>query len=176
MADPAYGQSTSGPPPDIGAYRSGDLDRRSLVFTGTAAEAKVLQGLLKLDAQEVLTRADATAESPRASSRVWCQHGWHSGRKYQAMMTPKWCGGGSGVGRVIGALRNHRHRGLSPKIPALNFDRIKVQVRDVDVVRVQVPGQTFTGIRPADRMGDLVTAPVHERKSRIPAPHGGEFG
>jgi hypothetical protein len=73
MADPAYGQSTSGPPPDIGAYRSGDLDRRGLVFTplaGTAAEAKALQGLLKLDAQEVLTRADATAESPRASSRV----------------------------------------------------------------------------------------------------------
>ena len=65
MADPAYGQSTSGPPPDIGAYRSGDLDRSGLVFTplaGTAAEAKALQGLLKLNAQEVLTGADATEE------------------------------------------------------------------------------------------------------------------
>src|SRR5262249_14967759 len=65
MADPAYGQSTSGPPRDIGLYRSGDLDRSGLVFTplaGTAAEAKALQGLLKLDAQEVLTGADATEE------------------------------------------------------------------------------------------------------------------
>ena len=65
MADPDYGQSTSGPPPDIGSYRSGDLDRSGLVFTplaGTAAEAKALQGLLKLDAQEVLTGADATEE------------------------------------------------------------------------------------------------------------------
>ena len=65
MADPAYGQSASGPPPDIGSYRSSDLDRSGLVFTplaGTAAEAKALQGLLKLDAQEVLTGADATEE------------------------------------------------------------------------------------------------------------------
>jgi CHAT domain-containing protein/Tfp pilus assembly protein PilF len=65
MADPAYGPSASGPPPDIGAYRSGDLDRSGLVFTplaGTAAEAKALQGLLKLDAQEVLTGANATEE------------------------------------------------------------------------------------------------------------------
>ena len=80
---------------------------------------------------------------------------------------------GSGL---IGALRNSAIVGLSPKIPALNFDRSKVQVWDVDVVRVQVPGRTFTGITPVDRMGDLITAPVHERKSRIPAPHGGEFG
>ena len=65
---------------------------------------------------------------------------------------------------------------LSPKIPALNFDRIKVQVRNVDVVRARAPGRTFTGIRLAGRMGDLVTAPVHQRKSRIPAPHGSEFG
>jgi CHAT domain-containing protein len=65
MADPDYGQSASGPPPDIGSYRSSDLDRSGLVFTplaGTADEAKTLQGLLKLDAQEVLTGADATEE------------------------------------------------------------------------------------------------------------------
>jgi hypothetical protein len=49
---------------------------------------------------------------------------------------------------------------LSPKIPALDFDRIKVPVRNVDVVRARPSGRTFTGIRPADRMGDLVTAPV----------------
>jgi CHAT domain-containing protein len=61
MADPAYDQSASGGPrPD---YRSSDLDRSGLVFyplAGTAAEAKALQGLLKLDAQEVLTGANAT--------------------------------------------------------------------------------------------------------------------
>jgi hypothetical protein len=37
----------------------------ALTFTplaGTAAEAKALQGLLKLDAQEVLTGANATEE------------------------------------------------------------------------------------------------------------------
>jgi CHAT domain-containing protein/Tfp pilus assembly protein PilF len=65
MADPAYGPSTSGPPPDIGAYRSSDLDRSGLVFTplaGTAAEAKALQGLLKLDEQEVFTGANATEQ------------------------------------------------------------------------------------------------------------------
>jgi CHAT domain-containing protein/Tfp pilus assembly protein PilF len=65
MADPDYGQSTSGPPRDIGLYRSSDLDRSGLVFTplaGTAAEAKALQGLLKLGAQELLTGADATEE------------------------------------------------------------------------------------------------------------------
>ena len=126
MADPAYGQNTSGPPPDIGAYRSGDLDRRSLVFTGTAAEAKVLQGLLKLDAQEVLTRADATAESPRASSRVWCQHGWHSGRKYQAMMTPKWCGGGSDP-RERPPRDLHTH---DIYIPDLHLDTVEVKSRN----------------------------------------------
>jgi hypothetical protein len=33
MADPAYGQRSSEPPPDIFAYRSGDLEglRRALV-------------------------------------------------------------------------------------------------------------------------------------------------
>src|SRR5260370_23197910 len=65
MADPAYGQSTSGPPRDINWYRSNDLDRSGLVFTrleGTAEEAKALQGLLKLNAQEVLTGANATEE------------------------------------------------------------------------------------------------------------------
>jgi CHAT domain-containing protein len=64
MADPAYDQSASeGPPRDL--HRSGDLDRSGLVFTplaGTAGEAKALQGLLKLDAQEVLTGANATEE------------------------------------------------------------------------------------------------------------------
>jgi len=65
MADPAYGSSASGPPPDVGAYRSGDLDRSGLVFTplaGTADEAKTLQGLLKLNAPDVLTGANATEE------------------------------------------------------------------------------------------------------------------
>jgi CHAT domain-containing protein len=65
MADPAYGPSASGPPPDIGSYRSSDLDRSGLVFTplaGTAKEAEALQGLLKLDAQEVLTGANATEQ------------------------------------------------------------------------------------------------------------------
>ncbi|MGY4356328.1 hypothetical protein ACVWZR_005387 [Bradyrhizobium sp. i1.3.1] len=37
MADPDYGQSTSGPPRDIGLYRSSDLDRSGLVFTPLAA-------------------------------------------------------------------------------------------------------------------------------------------
>jgi CHAT domain-containing protein len=65
MADPAYGQSGGGPPLNIGLYRSSDLDRSGLVFTslpGTADEAKALQKLLKLDAQEVLTGANATEE------------------------------------------------------------------------------------------------------------------
>jgi CHAT domain-containing protein len=65
VADPDYGPSTSGPLSNIGSYRSSDLDRSGLVFTrleGTAAEAKALQGLLKLDAQEVLTGANATEE------------------------------------------------------------------------------------------------------------------
>jgi CHAT domain-containing protein/Tfp pilus assembly protein PilF len=65
MADPAYGPSASGPPLDISLYRSSVLDRSGLVFTplaGTADEAKALQGLLKLNAQEVLTGANATEE------------------------------------------------------------------------------------------------------------------
>jgi CHAT domain-containing protein len=65
MADPDYGQSTSGAPSNLASYRSSDLDRSGLVFTpltGTAEEAKALQELLKLDAQEVLTRANATEE------------------------------------------------------------------------------------------------------------------
>jgi CHAT domain-containing protein len=64
-ADPDYGQSTSGPPSNLASYRSSDLDRSGLVFTplaGTADEAKALQGLLKLNAQEVLTGANATEE------------------------------------------------------------------------------------------------------------------
>jgi CHAT domain len=65
MADPAYGQSTSRPPSNLASYRSSDLDRSGLVFTalaGTAGEAKALQEVLKLDAQQVLTGADATEE------------------------------------------------------------------------------------------------------------------
>ena len=66
VADPAYGQSAGGGPPTdtrLQPARSGDLDRSGLVFTplkGTAAEAKALQALLKLDAQNVLTGANAT--------------------------------------------------------------------------------------------------------------------
>jgi CHAT domain-containing protein/Tfp pilus assembly protein PilF len=66
LADPNYGQSPSGGPPvDTGLEpaRSADLDRSGLVFTplpGTAAEAKALQSLLKLDAQNVLTGDRAT--------------------------------------------------------------------------------------------------------------------
>lgn len=65
MANPDYGQSFSGPPANLASYRSVDLDRGGLVFpplTGTAEEAKALQGLLKLDAQEVLTETNATEE------------------------------------------------------------------------------------------------------------------
>jgi hypothetical protein len=47
-----------------------------------------------------------------------------------------------------------------------------VQVRNVDVVCARASGRTFTGIRSADRMGDLVTAPVHQRKIRIPGEPG----
>lgn len=63
MADPAHGQS--GPPLDISWYCSSGLDRSGLVFTplaGTADEAQALQGLLQLDAKEVLTGANATEE------------------------------------------------------------------------------------------------------------------
>jgi len=66
VADPAYGQSTGEVAvvdQSIEPTRSGDLDRSGLVFTplaGTAAEAKALQVLLKLDAQNVLTGTDAT--------------------------------------------------------------------------------------------------------------------
>jgi CHAT domain-containing protein/Tfp pilus assembly protein PilF len=65
MADPAYDQRASGPPLDISFFRSSDLDRSGLMFTplaGTADEAKALQGLLKLEAQDVLTGANATEE------------------------------------------------------------------------------------------------------------------
>lgn len=65
MANPDYGQSTSGPPSNLASYRSSDLDRSGLVFTplaGTAGEANSLQGLLKLDGREVLTGANATEE------------------------------------------------------------------------------------------------------------------
>jgi CHAT domain-containing protein/Tfp pilus assembly protein PilF len=65
IADPDFGQSASwGPPRDISSYPS-DLDRSGLVFTplaGTVDEAKALRRLLRLDAREVLTGADATEE------------------------------------------------------------------------------------------------------------------
>jgi CHAT domain-containing protein/Tfp pilus assembly protein PilF len=66
MADPDYGKSeTAGPPVETGLKlaRSADLDRSGLVFTpleGTAAEAKALQGLLKLDTEHVLMGKNAT--------------------------------------------------------------------------------------------------------------------
>lgn len=71
VADPNYGQSANGETPvDSGLQpaRSIDLDRGGLVFTplpGTAAEAKALQSLLKLDAQNVLTGDRATESSLR---------------------------------------------------------------------------------------------------------------
>jgi CHAT domain-containing protein len=66
MADPDYGKSAAaGPPLETGLkpVRSADLDRSGLVFTalaGTAAEAKALQGLLKLDREHVLTGRNAS--------------------------------------------------------------------------------------------------------------------
>jgi len=68
MANPDYGQTTSGPPTNLASYRSSELDRSGLVFTplaGTAGEADALQELLKLDAQEVLTGTNATEEKLR---------------------------------------------------------------------------------------------------------------
>ena len=71
VADPDYGPSASGGVPvddNLQPARSGDLDRSGLVFTplpGTAAEAKALQTLLKLDAQNVLTGDRATEASLR---------------------------------------------------------------------------------------------------------------
>ena len=70
MADPAYGQS-QGTAAVIDQNikqlaRSKDLDRSGLVFSplaGTAAEAKALQALLKLDGQHVITGAKATEAS-----------------------------------------------------------------------------------------------------------------
>ncbi|RTM15373.1 MAG: tetratricopeptide repeat protein [Bradyrhizobiaceae bacterium] len=65
MADPDYGQSASGPPTNLALYRSSDLDRSGLVFAplaDTAEEAKALQRLFKLDAQDVLTGINATEE------------------------------------------------------------------------------------------------------------------
>ena len=69
VANPAYGETTGQLPavdPSLKPARSGDLDRSGLVFTalaGTAAEAKSLQALLKLDPRNVLTGADATETS-----------------------------------------------------------------------------------------------------------------
>jgi CHAT domain-containing protein len=62
MADPAYGASPKAGPAAI-ASRSPELDRSGMVFeplSGTAEEAKALQGLLKLPAQAVLTGEQAT--------------------------------------------------------------------------------------------------------------------
>jgi hypothetical protein len=69
VADPNYGPSANGGVPvDSGPQpaRSGDLDRSGLVFTplpGTAAEAKALQSLLKLDPQNVFIGDRATEGS-----------------------------------------------------------------------------------------------------------------
>jgi CHAT domain-containing protein/Tfp pilus assembly protein PilF len=71
VADPDYGPSASAEMPvdtRLPAARSNDLDRGGLVFTplpGTTAEAKALQSLLKLDAQNVLTGDRATEASLR---------------------------------------------------------------------------------------------------------------
>lgn len=71
LADPNYGHPSGwGPRDDAGLepVRSADLDRSGLVFTplpGTAAEAKALQSLLKLDAPSVLTGDRATETNLR---------------------------------------------------------------------------------------------------------------
>ena len=68
VADPAYGlRSSTGPSADI--RQSADLDFSGLVFQplpGTAAEAEALQGLLKLQRQEVLTGEHATEDTLKA--------------------------------------------------------------------------------------------------------------
>jgi CHAT domain-containing protein/Tfp pilus assembly protein PilF len=71
LADPNYGTSASKEVPvDNSLYptRSGDLDRSGLVFAplpGTATEAKLLQSLLHLDEQNLLTGDRATEASLR---------------------------------------------------------------------------------------------------------------
>ncbi len=80
MADPDYGKSaTAGLPLDTGltSARSADLDRSGLVFPaleGTAAEAKALQGLLKLDAEHVLTGTNATEARLKTLQGPWILH------------------------------------------------------------------------------------------------------
>jgi CHAT domain-containing protein len=70
LANPNFGKYLSGalPGAESTATRSTDLDRSGLQFAplaGTAAEAKALQSLLKLDAQNVLTGDRATEASLR---------------------------------------------------------------------------------------------------------------
>jgi len=65
IANPDYGPGASSQQTVSSEHRSIDLDRSGLKFRplpGTADEAKALQRLLKLDAREVLTGANATEE------------------------------------------------------------------------------------------------------------------
>jgi CHAT domain-containing protein len=109
MAEPAYGPSTSGMPADIGSYRSIDLDRSGLVFTplaGTAAEAEALQGLLKLDAQEVFTGTNATEEKLKGlhGPRILhvATHGFFLSDQQAATLQPVSFGAGTPLPQPLG--------------------------------------------------------------------------
>ena len=103
VADPAYGESAgkvAAVDRSIEPARSGDLDRGGLVFTplpGTAAEAKALQALLKLDAQNVLT--GTRRDRSQAQAGEWPAHA-ACGHPRVLSQRPGGSGGGPQTGRA----------------------------------------------------------------------------
>ena len=64
----------------------------------------------------------------------------------------------------------------SMEVPALRFNDVDVQVRNIDVARAQALGRELARIGAAAGVCDLVAASMRQRESRVAAADGRQLG
>ena len=64
----------------------------------------------------------------------------------------------------------------SVEVPALRFNDVDVQVRNIDVTCAQTLRRVLTGIGPAAGVRDLVAASMRQWESRVAAANGRQLG
>ena len=72
--------------------------------------------------------------------------------------------------------RTGRLLASSVEVPALRFNDVDVQVRNIDVTRAQTLRRVLTGIGPAAGVRDLVAASMRQWESRVAAANGRQLG
>src|ERR1700692_316279 len=65
--------------------------------------------------------------------------------------------------------------GSLPEVPRLHFDRVEVQIRNVDIARPEPPRRKVSLVRPeAAAVPYLIAAPMRQWKAAVPFADAGE--